>query len=178
MLGEYLLAEGREGERGREEGKEEGREGRKGQEREEGRKKGGGFTAASHTSPACVFQGRISRLQKASSPAPLWQALCSLTVPLEIKLSQHAFYMIENKFYLFLICRCKDTYFERSFYHLRSGKNDKTHLVFPCTTPTSVGSCQSTQYQKIWPSPWCCLFSLNSPSCLVNNSHYIVIESD
>lgn len=139
MLGEYLLAEGREGERGagrkgrRKEGREE--RGKKGKKDE--RKGGGGATAASHTSPACVFQGRISRLQKASFPSTTatsivqsYGTIRNQTVP--------ACFLHDRKTnsYLFLICRCKDTHFERSFYHLRSGKNDKIHLVFPCTTPT------------------------------------------
>lgn len=69
MLSEYLLAEGREGERGA------GRKGRRKGGREEGGKKekeereGGRVTAASHTSPASVFQSRIRVLQKASFPS-------------------------------------------------------------------------------------------------------------
>lgn len=125
--------------RGREEGKEEGREGRRGQEREEGRKKGreGGRQQLLTLHLLVCSRVELAGFRKPPSPAPLWQALCSLMVPLEIKMSQHAFTWSKNKFlYLFLICRCKDTHFERSFYHLGSGKNDKIHLVFPCTTPT------------------------------------------
>ena len=101
MISKYLLAEGREGERGA------GRKGRRKGGREEGGKKekeereGGRVTAASHTSPASVFQSRIRVLQKASFPSTTVTSIVQSYGTIRNQNVPVSFYVIEKQILTF-----------------------------------------------------------------------------